>query len=111
MMLPVPVLARTPHTQRQACRAFSLIELLVVIGIIAVLIGILMPTLSAARRHAKKIQCMTQLRDLGHVLQIYQGANQGWLYPCWKSPNSGKTIPHWGTAVPPHERWPMILYK
>jgi prepilin-type N-terminal cleavage/methylation domain-containing protein/prepilin-type processing-associated H-X9-DG protein len=96
---------------RSSRRAFSLIELLVVIGIIAVLIGILAPALSAARRQAKKVQCMTQLRELGHALQIYQNENNGWLYPCYKSPASGKTIPHWGTAVPPHERWPMKAFK
>ncbi len=91
-------------------RAFSLIELLVVIGVIAILIGLLAPALSAARRMAKSVQCQTQLRELGHALQIYQNENNGWLYPCHKGAN-GNTIPHWGTAVPPHERWPMKVFK
>ena len=99
---------RSLHPRQR--HGFSLIELLVVIGIIAILIAILGPALSGARRQAKKVQCQTQLRELGHALQLYQNANGGWLYPCDKD-SSGRTIPHWGTAVPPHERWPMKVFK
>jgi prepilin-type N-terminal cleavage/methylation domain-containing protein/prepilin-type processing-associated H-X9-DG protein len=92
-------------------RAFSLIELLVVIGIIAVLIALLLPALGRARAQARTVQCQTQLRELGHMLQIYQIENGGWLYPCSVHPVTGEPIPHWGTSVPPHERWPMKLFK
>src|SRR4051794_41337977 len=96
--------------QRPRRTGFSLIEILVVIGIIAILFGLLAPALSAARRHAKRIQCQTQLRELGHALQIYQNENNGWLYPCHKD-SGGATIPHWGTAVPPPERSPVKAFK
>ncbi|MEM6561717.1 MAG: prepilin-type N-terminal cleavage/methylation domain-containing protein [Planctomycetota bacterium] len=46
-------------------RAFSLVELLVVIGIIALLIAILLPALSSARRSARQVACAAQLRDIG----------------------------------------------
>ena len=91
--------------------AFSLIELLVVIGITAILIGLLAPALSAIHRTAKRIQCQAQLRELGHALQMYQNENGGWLYPCDRNPDTGKMFAHWGTAVPPHERWPMKVFK
>src|SRR3954469_18402023 len=91
--------------------AFSLIELLVVMGIIAILIALLFPALGRARAQARTVQCQTQLRELGHAMQIYQNENKGWLYPCYKSPITGATIPHWGIAVPPHERWPMKAFK
>jgi len=61
-------------------RAFSLIELLVVMGIIAVLIGLLFPALARARQQAKRVQCLSQLHQLGVALTGYAGANHG-RYP------------------------------
>ncbi|MEM9019544.1 MAG: prepilin-type N-terminal cleavage/methylation domain-containing protein [Planctomycetota bacterium] len=61
-------------------RAFTLIELLVVISIIALLIGILLPALGAARRTARAMQSNTQIRGLQQGMFIYSQSNKD-LYP------------------------------
>jgi prepilin-type N-terminal cleavage/methylation domain-containing protein/prepilin-type processing-associated H-X9-DG protein len=59
---------------------FTLIELLVVISIIALLIGILLPALGAARNSARNAQCLSNIRQMGIALQNYAAENQD-LFP------------------------------
>lgn len=58
-----------------------MVELLVVIGIIAVLISMLIPTLSKARESAKTILCASQLRQIGQAIYAYASANHGLIPP------------------------------
>ena len=81
-------------------RGFTLVELLVVIGIIAVLIGMLMPALQAARKQALDAQCKSNMRQIGVALQIYANEWRGWLYP-----------PELGAGRPREERWPVVVFK
>lgn len=63
---------------------FSLVELLVVIGVIAILLALLFPTLRMARESANRAKCGAQLRQLGLAFQMYANANRGWL-PAWSA--------------------------
>jgi prepilin-type processing-associated H-X9-DG protein/prepilin-type N-terminal cleavage/methylation domain-containing protein len=62
-------------------RAFTLVELLVVIGIIAVLMGLLMPALGGARKSAQAVQCASNLRQLATGWQMYANANRNVSVP------------------------------
>jgi prepilin-type N-terminal cleavage/methylation domain-containing protein len=53
-------------------RAFSLIELMIVLGIVGILIGLLIPAVKSARGHAIKVTCLSNLRQIGVAVQLYK---------------------------------------
>ena len=92
-------------------KAFSLIELIVVIGLIAIFVALLLPALSQARRSEQAVRCRANLREVGQALRVYASDNDGWPYPVGRTPAGAFRVDAFGLPVPPHERWPMKVFK
>src|SRR5439155_15636146 len=79
---------------------FTLVELLVVIGIIALLISILLPTLSRAREHAYRVQCMSNERQILTGVMLYTNQWKGMLPNCNWASDATKQILRWPVPGP-----------
>src|SRR4051812_43012904 len=83
----------SPKFQKKS--GFTLVELLVVIGIIALLVSVLLPTLGKARAAAVRTQCASNLRQFGIADQMYLNTYRDWHLPAF-----------WGAAYQYNQTWP-----
>jgi prepilin-type processing-associated H-X9-DG protein/prepilin-type N-terminal cleavage/methylation domain-containing protein len=81
-------------------RAFTLVELLVVIGIIALLIAMLMPALTKAKRQSVMVACRANMHDTFSHLLMYGNDNRGLMFPVG-----------FGSGTPRNLRWPTKVFK
>ena len=90
----------TLHRPRQKSwvRAFTLVELLVVIGIISLLIAILLPTLSKAQEAARRTACLSNLRQLGTIFQMYAQQYKGAVPIGYMSERQFSYVINWNNA-------------
>lgn len=87
--------------------AFTLIEILVVMSVIAVLVGIMLPALSAARKTAQGTACLSNMRRMGVASVMYLEKSGGWYPPMRLSKVNGVTyVNEYGAAEP---RWQWFL--
>lgn len=86
--LPTPTSSRAfPTFSRRIRAGFTLVELLVVIGIIALLVAILLPALNKARQQGQWAACLSNLKQIGNALLSYSTENKGYYPRCASGAN------------------------
>jgi prepilin-type N-terminal cleavage/methylation domain-containing protein/prepilin-type processing-associated H-X9-DG protein len=112
--------AQVVRHRPSACSAFTLVELLVVIGIIAVLIAILLPALNRAREAAKQVQCLSNMKQLSNAVIMFANEHKDWMPgrpgtggPIYLDQSTGswvlKAIP--AAEMPNTVSWEWIAYQ
>src|SRR5689334_10223488 len=92
---------------------FTLVELLVVIGIIALLIGILLPVLGRARSAARQTKCASNLRSVGQGLMVYAADFKG-AFPAayiYKGMQIGANVQTPDAATQGYVHWSSFIYN
>ena len=89
--------------RRPSPAGFTLVELLVVIGIIAVLIGVLLPALSRARQQGNQVACLSNMRQLGMALNMFAQEHKGYLPKAWFNARPAVTQPTNAFDVQPRD--------
>jgi len=99
--------------RRRISSAFTLLEMLVVIGIVGILIAVLLPTLQKVNAQAKKAKCMSNLRQVGIAMLMYSEDHDGYLFPDkmgWPGNGSDPPVVP-GTNPPQFNVWPYVIFK
>lgn len=98
-------------------RGFTLVELLVVIGIIALLISILLPALNRAQKAATQVACASNLKQIGLAMAMYQSDNKGAFpyghvfYNGWNQVTWDDLLnKYWGGKAPQDDSWPSGVF-
>lgn len=93
-------------TNKKPRRGFTLIELLVVISIIAVLASLIAPAVQSARRAARKVQCLSNMRNVGVAMQNFASSNNGSLPAMVSTQTVTNSSGQQGTMTVP---WTILL--
>lgn len=96
-------------------RAFTMVELLVTIAIIAILIALILPSLSGARENSRTLKCAANTRSLAQAIAVYSNDHRGRMPPAYVAADTASALPAWALRQPgdidsePYIHWTRMV--